>query len=171
MNVDGPLYGPFPWPHHWALARVAAGHPRRDHPHQMISDELLDAATQHIKAWSNWRKRQEAKAREERRRTLPHRNWDARVPGCWVGVAEPIRKPTLKHGRWERTPVRCGRRAIAFDVTDTRAMGGVYGACAQHLLRALADDPSRSWMWNDGRPLDRENDDVESECVVAVLAR
>lgn len=168
---DEPVLGPFPYFDDWNAAREAAGHEPIDaqvavgSPWLYLAREDLSAAFHHREEWRKWKERRLKAERAAERAALPHPNWQSRTYRCVVGV--PV-KPTLKHAAWERAVERCGGRVVAFDGTDTRATGFLYGACARHLSQAVADDPERRWLWADGRPLDRA--DVEGELTLLVLA-
>lgn len=163
----GPLYGPFPHPLVWDAAREAAGHPLADGQGRFaprLTSADLAAAAAHRSAWRKAAERRVAKTRAAQRALLVHPNWENRRRSCVVGV--PM-EPTLKHPAWERETRHCGAPVVAYDTTDKRVTGFLYGACAQHLAQALADCPEREWRWTDGRELDRTS--VEEELTLMVL--
>lgn len=156
-------------------------------PHPGAPPEELDAWWDAMQPWREWsqrnssrRARYEAKQRAEKAKRDPHPNWSNRDRLCdvWVPeseaktsaaanlVARPAR--SVHYGAWQVRYAPCGARCVAFDVTDRRRVGNLYGACARHLLDALAADRSRTWMWADGRPLDRSSDLVGETALLSL---
>lgn len=176
VSSDGPLFGPYPDAIDWHDARVANGHPPcfKGRGIDRLSQEDWTNADAHHKAWDNHRKRQEAKQRATHRATLPHPNWQNRRPTCIVPVPGPLTGgmgeiTKAKQSPWIRATRACDQPCVAFDGTDRRAVGFLYGVCDQHLLRALYDDPTREWWWRDGTPLARTAD-LETHLAFLALA-
>lgn len=178
----GPIQGPPPpWEHSRAL--TMGGTPAWSHEvdgsggRPWYSDAERDAFHDHRAAWLAHHKRVEKAARKAKRATLVHPLWAERQRACAVHVlmdptryglgTKPAKGRPPKRSRWERQTMPCYARCVAWDVTDPRAVGYLYGACARHLLQALDDDSSRTWRWADERIVVRE--EAEDECALAVL--
>lgn len=118
--------------------------------------------------WKEWRKARDkihAKQRAEERAKLAHPNWGNRRSGCCIPI--PLPPTSIHHSVWERQTRACNARVVAWDGTDTRAMGYLYGACSAHLRQAIGDDPTRRWLWADGRAVEAET--FEDELTLIVL--
>ena len=168
--TDGPLLGPFPQTWEWIKAR--GGSPDYIDRWKFLTDDDREALTAHRKAWDAWRRRQEARQRAALRATLPHPNWQNRQPTCYVSVPGPVVGgmgviTKAKQSPWLRSTKHCGEGAVAWDGTDRRAVGYLYGACAFHLLRAIYDDGTRTWIWDNGTPVDPNT--LDAELVVRAL--
>jgi hypothetical protein len=133
--------------------------------------------------WKNvyepWRKALRAWDAEQRRRVsivAPHPNWENRKKRCAVQVeieCDSKRGQVTGYkgphrARWEHVHLTCSETPVAYDGTDRRRVGYLYGACARHIAQAMADDPDRVWIWGNGVVID-DTFNLEDELTMLAL--
>ncbi len=130
-------------------------------------------------AYNEYRLNRQKWDAENRRRVAlasPHPNWSHRTHCCAVhvevdlgserGAAWGYKAP--HRARWERLHMPCGKPAVAWDGSDRRRVGNLWGACRDHIRQAIDDDPTRTWYWHTGAVID-DTFDLDAELLLLVL--